>query len=251
MLLETEGLVLRRRNIVNERKMLILLTEKYGKLSVGTNINLKSKSKTALPLSPFTISRFEIYKKGEFYNISKAETKESYFSIGEDIDKYIAGSSILELTDKVIDEGENQRDVYKLLVEFLQEISFRKSDFKTLTIAYKIKLLKLLGYMPNLANCGTCGRKDNLEKLSVSEGTVICKECYNKNNEEDSSSSLIFNTSFDILNIIIFFENKPLSAFRELRLDEKKEKTIDKILGDYYKCHLGIDNMKSDEIALN
>ncbi len=251
MLLETDGLVLRRRNIVNERKMLVLLTEKFGKLSVGTNITLRGKSKTALPLSPFTVSRFEIYKNGDYYNISKAEAKNSHFNIGEDIDKYIASSSVLELTDKVIDEGEKQVDVYNLLVSFLEEISIRKSDFKTLTIAYRIKLLKILGYLPNIVSCGGCGSEKNLTKLSIADGIVLCNNCYSKNNNEDRLSSLIFNVSFDILNIIIFFESKPLSTFRKLKLDGEKEKTIEKILEEYYKCHLGIDAMKSDEIALN
>ena len=249
MLLETEALVLRQINIVNGKKVLVLFTEKYGKISAYTSINLKTRSKAALSLKPFTVSRFEIYKNGDIYNISYAETKQSYYTIGEDIDKYLASSVILELTDKVIVEGEKQLEIYNLLKEFLQEISKRKNEFKTLTIAYRVKVLDLLGYMPSINYCAICKSELKDCYISVREGNGICSECHSNIKTEDTASRLIFNANFDIVNIVKFFKNRPLLDLQKLKLEEKNAEFLEMFLKKYYEYHLGISNLKSSEIV--
>ncbi len=49
--------------------MVLLFSKKFGKISVGSNINEKGRSKSALAMRPFTLGRYEIYKKGDFYSI--------------------------------------------------------------------------------------------------------------------------------------------------------------------------------------
>ena len=87
--------------------MIVLLSEKYGKISAGTSISEKGKNKTALALRPFTKGRYELFKNKETYNINGAETMESFFSLGEDVDKYMIASYALELTDLMLEEGQS------------------------------------------------------------------------------------------------------------------------------------------------
>ncbi len=39
-------------------------------------------------------------KNREYYNINSADVKKSFFRIGEDVDKYMQASFVLELTEK-------------------------------------------------------------------------------------------------------------------------------------------------------
>ena len=48
MIITTEGIVLRQRKIANNRRMIVLFTKRCGKLSAGTSINEKSRSRAAL-----------------------------------------------------------------------------------------------------------------------------------------------------------------------------------------------------------
>ena len=43
MRVETEGLVLKQVNTVNNRKILVLFTKKFGKISAGTNLGDRSR----------------------------------------------------------------------------------------------------------------------------------------------------------------------------------------------------------------
>ena len=49
MLTDTEAIVLRQVKTVNGRRMLLLFSQKYGKISVGSNLTESGKNKSALP----------------------------------------------------------------------------------------------------------------------------------------------------------------------------------------------------------
>ena len=98
MRVETEGLVLKQVNTVNNRKILVLFTKKFGKISAGTNLGEGGKRKSNLGIRPFTHGRYDIYSNRDSYNVIRAETIKSYYSFGEDVDKYMNVSYLLEFT---------------------------------------------------------------------------------------------------------------------------------------------------------
>ena len=102
MITDTEAIVLRQVRTVNSRRMLVLFSKKFGKISVGSNLNEGGKNKTALAQRPFTYGRYELFKSRENYNLNNGQVLKSYYSIGEDLDKYMAASYVLELTEKVV-----------------------------------------------------------------------------------------------------------------------------------------------------
>ena len=58
---------------------------------------------------------------------------------------------------------------------------------------------------------------------------------------------MIYKVEFDIVNIINFLIQRPLSQFDNLALDDEKLGWIRKVLKSYIDCHLGIDCLKSEE----
>ena len=85
MHINAEGIVFRQVKIAGGRKMLHLFTKKYGKISAGTSISEKSRTKSALALQLFTYGNYEIYKSKEYYNINSGEVKKTYYKIAEDV----------------------------------------------------------------------------------------------------------------------------------------------------------------------
>ena len=129
MYIDTEGIVLRQTQTVNGRRMITVFTDRYGKLSCGTSVNEGGKNKTALALRPFCRGRYNIYKSRDNYSINNAEAVQSYFEIGEDVDKYLASSYVLELTDKLLPEEEVSEQFYSLLYSYLEAVRGRKKAF--------------------------------------------------------------------------------------------------------------------------
>ena len=227
MIVETEGIVLKQVKTVNGRKMLTIFTKKYGKVSVGTNLTEGGKNKTALSIRPFTYANYEFFKSRESYNLNSGQVIESFYSIGEDLDKYMASNYALELTEKVLEEEMPNSKLFLHLTDFLREIEKRNTKQRTLLIAYMVKLLDDTGVLPNL---------DDEEALNES----LTEEL----------TSLISHSKFDIIKILKYMNKEPLSKLRGIALEDEIEEDSFNILKKYIGFHLNIFNLKSENVML-
>ena len=89
MHINSEGIVFRQVKTTGGRKMVHLFTKKYGKISAGSNISEKSRTKSALAMQLFTYGNYEIYKSKEFYILNSGVVKKTFFRIAEDVVKYM------------------------------------------------------------------------------------------------------------------------------------------------------------------
>ncbi len=218
MYITSEGIILKQTKTLGGRRMISLFSKNYGKISCGTSINEGGKNKTALALRPFTYGRYELFKGREIYNIQGAETIKSYYALGEDIDKYMAASYVLELTDAVLQEGEAFPALFEHLRDFFDIIETRKSEFNTLVIAYRIKLLSLMG-------------------LKASDGLI-------------SQGALKEDIDTDIIETLRFIEKRKLTELEKLALKSDLENRLKTLLDDYYSYHLGIGKLKSEGMII-
>lgn len=189
MHIDSRGIIFRQVKTTDMRRMLLIFTEKCGKLSVGTSLPEKNQKHASLALRPFTCGNYSIYKGRNYYNLDRVETLKSFYGIGEDLDKYMAASLALELTEKIVPEEVPQPRIFALLLDFLNEMELRKRKHTTLLLAFETKLLFALGTFPRLDSCASCGSKENPEFFSVPDGGVICRRCF-----EDHNATKAFGT---------------------------------------------------------
>lgn len=244
MIITAEGIVLRQRKIANNRRMIVLFTKKYGKLSAGTSVNEKSRSKAALALRPFTYAEYDIFKGRETYSINSAQVNKSFYSIGEDIDRFMNASAFIEYLDKVLEEEEPAPKLFDLSLAFLQSVSEVKTGSDTLLYAFIVKSLKLLGVAPELDCCVNCGKAadwfgESRRMFSVSGGGLICPDCANE--EKRSPDSLIYKPDFDIIDVFRYFQSKPLKTFEKVDLKPEVRGEVREILSKYTDRYLGVD----------
>ncbi len=231
--------------------MILLFTKKYGKISAGSNINEKGRTKSALAMRPFTYGTYELYKNREYYNINSADVKKSFFRIGEDVDKYMQASFVLELTEKMAPEDLPQPRLFNLLIDFLDAMESREKRHETLVLAYEVKALAILGTFPQLDTCAVCGKDTDLRYFSIADGGMICPACREKNLENTANKAndtLIYEAKFDIVNILKYFFDTPLKGFEKIALDEKAAKSLQAILRNYMSYYLDIGTLKSESI---
>ena len=254
MVTDTEGIVLRQVKAMGGRRMISLFSQKYGKISVGTSINEGGRNKTALSVKAFSYGRYELFKNRDNYNLNNGQVLKSYYGLGEDIDKYMAASYVLELTDKLLPEELPQPRIFNLLVDFLEALEKRDKKHGTLVMAYIVKVLDILGTMPELENCVTCGKTPAKEDgkfvakqffFSVKDGGMICPGCARELTEE-SERPLIYKLDIGIIDILKFFQKQPISAFEKIALDDKLQNTLQGIIKEYISYHLDISGLKSE-----
>ncbi len=245
MYTDTEGVVLRQVKAPGGRRMILLFSKKYGKISAGTSITEKGRSKSALALRPFTYGRYELFKNRDSYNINAADVLKSYYSMGEDVDKYMAGSYVLEFTDKLLADELPAPRLFNLLTEFFDVMQRRKKKFSTLVLAYQYKAMELSGHRPHLDSCLVCGSAAETAYFSVSEGGLLCRECFEKG-ACDRDMALTFKVNLNIINVLRYFSANTLTSLEKLAIDDNVSGEIARILKCCAEYYLDIRNLKSE-----
>ncbi|MBQ1906662.1 MAG: DNA repair protein RecO [Firmicutes bacterium] len=250
---ESEGIVLRQTKTVGGRTMITLFSERFGKISAGTSVSERSKSRAALALRPFCCGRYQLYSLRGSYSITGTETVNSFMRLGDDLDRYLAASYVLELTDAMIGEDSPQPAIYRLLKESLGMLEERKKAWDTIVIAYQIKCLDALGSGPDLSSCVRCGRDlsdpSGEEKLwfSVGDGGLICDSC---KASQELPQGLIFEVDTDIIRALSYMRSHPLSSLSRLALEDRIAGQLRKMLSAYISFHLGIEGLKSEGLRI-
>ena len=221
MYVNTEGIILRQTKTVNGRKMVLLFSKKYGKISAGTSINEKGKNKSSLAMHPFTYGKYELFKNREFYNVNGADVIKSFYKIGENVDRYMCSSYILEMTEKMLTEELPNPGLFNLIIEFFEEMEKREKKYQTLVLGYELKALKILGIMPELERCVVCQDAEGLVHFCIEEGGLICGKCAN-NLQNSNNDTLIYDVNFGIVEILKYFVNNPLIALEKIAWIESK-----------------------------
>lgn len=254
MVTDTEGIVLKQVKAMGGRRMISLFSKKYGKISVGTSLNEGGRNKTALSIKAFSYGRYELFKNRDNYNLNNGQVIKSYYGLGEDLDKYMAASYVLELTDKVLPEGMPQPRIFSLLTDFLEVLEKREKKHGTLVLAYLIKILDILGTMPELEACVCCGKEPAKENgkfvadkffFSIKEGGIVCPNCAKDLASEDQRP-LIYKLDIGIIDILRYFQKMPLSAFEKIALDDVVQETLQQVIKEYISYHLDIGGLKSE-----
>ncbi len=236
---------MRQTKTVNGRRMILLFSKKFGKISAGSGITEKGRSKAALAMRPFAYGRYEMYKNQERYNIQSAEMIRSYFKIGENVEKFMASSYVLELSDKLLEEGEPSTKYFQLMLDFFEAMEKRESDTLTLILAFEIKALQVFGYAPQMNHCVVCNKPGGTFLFGIREGGLLCENCVKKINEP-VNDSLIYELSFDIVEVLKYFLDNPLQSFQNLSLAEDKQIIIKSLLRAYLSYHLDLGTLKSE-----
>ncbi len=258
MLINAQGIVLKQRKIAGNRRMLVIFTKEYGKLSAGTSINEKSKSRSALALRPFTYAEYDIFKGRDSYSVNSATAIKSFYSIGEDLDRFASASTFISYLDRVVQEAQPMPRLFDMAMEFLESVSRAKDASETLLYAFIVKTFRILGVMPELGCCVNCGksldgfqpesddRGSSYKLFSVSSGGVICEDCARV--EKSGGASLIYKPSFDIIEVLCYFMAKPLSTFEKVRLKSDTLAMMREIISKYSEQYLGVKLMSDDDI---
>lgn len=247
---DTEGIIFRQIKTAYGRRMVLLFSQKYGKISAGTGLSEKTKGKGNSGLNPFTYGRYELYKGRDSYNVNGAEVIKTYYKIGENIDKFMSCSYVLELTDKILPEDLPSPKLFRLLLEFLEIMEERETKHETLVLAYEIKALQLLGTLPLISSCVSCGSDKDLLYFSVENGGILCAKCRN-NLGDFGNETLIYDINFGIVEVLKFFSDNPLKSLERLALDESLFKKVHGLIRAYVSYHLDVGRLKSEEFLID
>jgi DNA repair protein RecO len=95
-----------------------------------------------------------------------------------DLDRFGAGSYVLELTDRMVFAHESGREVYRLVHDALSLLD-GGAPIEPVLRGFELHLLAATGYAPALDRCRTCGAAADGAPvyLALERGGLVCRRC--------------------------------------------------------------------------
>lgn len=118
-----------------------------------------------------------MYRGQEHYTINSCDTIEMFYNLRTDLDKLNYAVHITKIVQDVTTENENSYKILQLLLNTLYMLSETDKEPDFILSVFKIKLLCLLGFKPQIEKCVNCGNSDNLKYFSIKNNGVKCDAC--------------------------------------------------------------------------
>lgn len=174
----TRGLVLRETETREADKILTLLSEDQGKISVIARGARRKNCKFAAAAQPLAWSEWTLYRRKDWYYVNEGATLELFEGLRGDLKALALAFYMAELTERVIPPGELAPELLRHLLNGLYALSTLHKSPALVKPAFEIKLLCLAGYEPLVNACEICGKTDPEEPmLDAALGTLRCKGC--------------------------------------------------------------------------
>jgi DNA repair protein RecO (recombination protein O) len=179
----TPAIVLRAWSFGESDKIVSFLTEKHGKLSGIAKGAKRSRRRFVNSLEPFSLVslRFQDRAHSNLVFILASDLSLGFKHLLNSLDKISFASYLVEITDGLIGEREENGLIFRHLKEGLTYLENHSTSLTFLT-AFELKLLKLAGYQPALNGCRLCGRecRDQFGArwyFSSRDGGILCESC--------------------------------------------------------------------------
>lgn len=224
-----DGIILTETNYSETSKILNVLTKEHGLIGVISKgcRNMKSKLRSvSRKLLYGTIHIY--YKPSGLSTLISIDVKNSYSNILMNLEKISYASYILDLTNQLVKQSENE-EIFELLKNTLEKIEEGLNPI-ALTNILELKYLDFLGVSPSIDGCAHCGNNKQIITLSSDAGGYICKDCYN-------NEPLVSDKTIKMIRMYYYVDIKNIT-----KLDVSPEITdeITRFLDDYYDRFTGL-----------
>ena len=179
----TPAIVLRTWPFGESDKIVSFLTESHGKLTGIAKGAKRSRKRFVNSLEPFSLVnlRFHDRAQGNLVFIIGSDLAFGFKHLLTSLEKISFASYLVEITDGLIGEREENRLVFRHLKDGLTHLEEQATSLTFLT-SFELKLLKLTGYQPWLESCRRCGRerRDRWTSrwyFSPRDGGILCESC--------------------------------------------------------------------------
>ena len=179
MIKEVKGLVIRTTDIRESDRLITIFTEEEGVLSAMAQGARSFKSRKMSSTMQFCYSRFFLYKKGEYYYIREAELIESFFDLRNSIEGLALAAYIADVLSDVTVATE-EMELLRLSLNSLYAIANKKYPLEKIKAAFEIRTASILGFMPDVLACSSCGEKGGNFYFDIMGGTIKCYACCEK-----------------------------------------------------------------------
>lgn len=174
----TRGLILREVKYKEADRILTVLTEDMGKITVKARGALRKGSKTSAATQLLAFSELTMFEHKGYWSVSEGSTIEEFKGLRNDISALALASYFAECVEALSDEDVPDPMMLQLILNCLFALSNQLYPQEQIKTAFEMRLMCLAGYEPDLYSCHICGAAEPIEpRFSAENGIVCCRDC--------------------------------------------------------------------------
>lgn len=168
---KTEGIILKRRDLGEADRILTVFSMQRGKISVLAKGVRRITSRRAGNVELLNRVQMYLHPGKNFLILTEAQALDTFPKLKGDLTLSTYAFHILELTDRLTAENQENRSLYQDLLEVLKRLS--RNPRQILVRAFEAKILSNLGFANfELSHFGW----DEIEKMKVTEKQALALE---------------------------------------------------------------------------
>ena len=238
--LKVNGLIIREVSVGDSDKLITVLTDTMGKITVSCKgvRNIKSKRIAASQL--FSYGELMLSVRAGRYYLSDAMVENSFFELNTSLEKLSLAQYFCQVVSCVTVENEDQRDILSLILNSLYVLCHTNKEPDFVKAVFEMRLCALVGFCPDLSACQGCGFDfSTLEKgayLDIGDGCILCSDCLLSDGQNDSLVPL----DRHILDAIRYIVNAPPKKIFSFAFsdDQKSAGELSDVTEKYLRYHL-------------
>lgn len=222
------GFIIRSIDFKESDKILMIFSRELGKFSAIAKGARKLESKFGAALDLLTLNELVFYDKEGLKLLKEAHIIEGFLPLKRDYERLDAALRCARLLNLLIKEGQIERRIFQLFETLLKNLQ-HIGELKLYELAFKLKLIKALGFAPQLSCCSICRARSGNYWFSLEKGGLMCPDCKSiRDAPIDLSLARSLEAALEL----------PLNRLNRLRLKEEALSRADHLLDNFISYHL-------------
>ena len=222
---KTKGIIIAEKVLSDFDKMLTILTPNLGKIECVAKGARRPKSLLMAGTQFLCFGEYLLYKGSDNYSINSCETIELFYNIRTDLDKLKYAAYITKIVNDVTVENQNNYKVLQLFLNTLYVISNTDKDLDLVISIFRLRLLSIIGFRPEIKECKVCKKTEELIKFSIKDNGFKCGAC----GKQDKGAIDMNETTKDAIRYIILSDAKKIYSFNIPKESIEELKIISKL----------------------
>lgn len=177
MQMTTQGLVLREVNYKESDRILTVLTQELGKITVSARASRKKGGGISAAAQMLVWSEMTLYEYRQRWSLKEAVTQREFRGVRKDLDRFALACYFAEVIDQLAPELLPAPELLALILNALYALENLDRPQELIKAAFELRAMCLAGYEPMLQGCAVCGQEPVQPYFHLREGVLHCKDC--------------------------------------------------------------------------
>lgn len=178
MTFNTDAIVLKIVRTGESDRLITFLTRDRGVIKAFAKAAERPKNKLHMSTNLFCYGNFTFFESPKSIKVEECDLIETFFGLQKSIEALSLAQYFNELIIEAAPRETEANEYLRLLLNTLYFLSENKKDMRLLKPVFELRLSSIIGYMPSLVACKTCGAfETDPMYFNESTGELFCCDC--------------------------------------------------------------------------